>query len=206
MISSAETLLAGQNANLPSTTDSEPLIELDSTATDTISLSSSTTRPAFALLQLTVAGLPLLATSPATVLTVLATDAYKSVLEAQRKVCLAFLTSDAMSRSKSNLILSHFLSQPSPPPSKNFPPSLPCTFTSSNRSRCRVKDRSGRPMLLLPTTRTSTSPLSSFAGTNARAPPKKLSWTSVAWCLHPDAQTFSSQIATTSRHLLLQPG
>ena len=98
-ISSAETLLAGQNANLPSTTDPEPLIELDSTATDTISLSSSTTRPAFALLQLTVAGLPLLATSPATVLTVLATDAYKSVLEAQRKVCLAFLTSDAMSRS-----------------------------------------------------------------------------------------------------------
>ena len=100
VILSAETLLAGQNANLPSTTDSEPLIELDSTATDTISLSSSTTRPAFALLQLTVAGLPLLATSPATVLTVLATDAYKSVLEAQRKVCLAFLTSDAMSRSK----------------------------------------------------------------------------------------------------------
>ena len=63
-ISLAETLLAGQNANLPSTTDPEPLIELDSTATDTISLSSSTTRPAFALLQLTVAGLPLLAMSP----------------------------------------------------------------------------------------------------------------------------------------------
>ena len=100
VILSAETLLAGQNANLPSTTDPEPLIELDSMATDTISLSSSTTRPAFALLQLTVAGLPLLATSPATVLTVLATDAYKSVLEAQRKVCLAFLTSDAMSQSK----------------------------------------------------------------------------------------------------------
>ena len=99
-ILSAETLLAGQNANLPSTTDPEPLIELDSTATDTISLSSSTTRPAFALLQLTVAGLPLLATSPTTVLTVLATDTYKSVLEAQRKVCLAFLTSDAMSQSK----------------------------------------------------------------------------------------------------------
>ena len=99
-ISLAETLLAGQNANLPSTTDPEPLIELDSTAIDTISLSSSTTRPAFALLQLTVAGLPLLATSPATVLTVLATDAYKGVLEAQRKVCLAFLMSDAMSRSK----------------------------------------------------------------------------------------------------------
>ena len=35
-ILSAETLLAGQNANLPSTTDPEPLIELDSTATDTI--------------------------------------------------------------------------------------------------------------------------------------------------------------------------
>ena len=99
-ILSAETLLAGQNANLPSTTNPEPLIELDSMATNTISLSSSTTRPAFALLQLTVAGLPLLATSPATVLTVLATDAYKSVLEAQRKVCLAFLTSDAMSQSK----------------------------------------------------------------------------------------------------------
>ena len=31
VISSAETLLAGQNANLPSTTDPEPLIELDST-------------------------------------------------------------------------------------------------------------------------------------------------------------------------------
>ena len=97
-ISSAETLPVGQNTNLLSTTDPEPLIELDSTATDTISLSSSTTRPAFALLQPTVAGLPLLATSPATVLTVLATDAYKSVLEAQRKVCLAFLTSDAMRR------------------------------------------------------------------------------------------------------------
>ena len=99
-ISSTETLLAGQNANLPSTTDPEPLIELDSLATDTIISSRSTTRPAFALLQLTVAGLPLLATSPATVLTVLATDAYKSILEAQRKVCLAFLMSDAMSRTK----------------------------------------------------------------------------------------------------------
>ena len=100
VISSAETLLAGQNANLPSMINPEPLIELDSMATETISLSSSTTRPAFTLLQLTVAGLPLLVMLPATVLTVLATDAYKSVLEAQRKVCLAFLTSDAMSQSK----------------------------------------------------------------------------------------------------------
>ena len=99
-ISLAETLLAGQNANLPSTTDPEPLIELDSTATGSISLSSSTTRPAFALLQLSVAGLQLLAMSLATVLTVLDTNAYKSVLEAQRKVCLAFLMSDAMSWSK----------------------------------------------------------------------------------------------------------
>ena len=96
-ILSAETLLAGQNANLPSTTDPEPLIELDSTATETISLSSSTTRPAFALLQLTVAGLPLLATSPAAVFIALAADAYNSVLDAQHEVCLAFLTSDAMS-------------------------------------------------------------------------------------------------------------
>ena len=60
VISSAETLSAGQNANLPSTTDPEPLTETDSTATDTNSLSSPTTRPAFALLQLTVVGLPLL--------------------------------------------------------------------------------------------------------------------------------------------------
>ena len=97
MISSAETLSAGQNANLPSTTDPEPLTETDSTATDTNSLSSPTTRPAFALLQLTVAGLPLLATSPAAVLIALAADAYNGVLEAQHEVCLAFLTSDAMS-------------------------------------------------------------------------------------------------------------
>ena len=100
MISSAETLLAGQNANLPSTTDPEPLTEMDSTATDTNSLSSPTTRPAFALLQLTVAGLPLLAMSPTTVFTALATDTYKSVLEAQCKVRLAFLMSDEMSRTK----------------------------------------------------------------------------------------------------------
>ena len=96
-ISSAETLPVGQNTNLLSTTDPEPLTEMDSTATDTNSLSSPTTRPAFALLQLTVAGLPLLAMSPTTVFTALATDAYKSVLEAQCKVCLAFLMSDAMS-------------------------------------------------------------------------------------------------------------
>ena len=64
MLSSAETLSAGQTAKLSSTTDPEPLTETDSTATDTNSLSSPTTRPAFALLQLTVAGLPLLATSP----------------------------------------------------------------------------------------------------------------------------------------------
>ena len=96
-ISLAETLPVGQNTNLLSTTDPEPLTEMDSTATDTNSLSSPTTR--FALLQLTMARLPLLATSPAAVFTALATDAYKSVLEAQRKVCLAFLTSDAMSRS-----------------------------------------------------------------------------------------------------------
>ena len=141
-ISSAETLPVGQNTNLLSTTDPEPLTEMDSIATDTNSLSSYTTRPAFPLLQLTAAGLPLqlLATSPATVLTVLATDAYKSVLEAQRKACLAF-----------------FLSHP-PPPSKFFPPSLPCTFTAFNRSRGHVKDRSGCPMLLLPTTRTPTPP------------------------------------------------
>ena len=91
-ISSAETLPVGQNTNLLSTTDPEPLTEMDSIATDTNSLSSSTTRPAFPLLQLTAAELPLLTTSPATV------SAYKSVLEGQYKVCLAFLTSDAMSR------------------------------------------------------------------------------------------------------------
>ena len=100
VISSAETLSAGQNANLPSTTDPEPLTETDSTATDTNSLSSPTTRPAFALLQLTVAGLPLLATSPATAFTPLTAGSYKSVAESQRKICLAFLTSDAMSRTK----------------------------------------------------------------------------------------------------------
>ena len=97
-ISSAETLPVGQNTNLLSTTDPEPLTEMDSIATDTNSLSSSTTRPAFPLLQLTAAELPLLATSPATVSTALAADAYKSVLEGQYKVCLAFLTSDAMNR------------------------------------------------------------------------------------------------------------
>ena len=97
-ISSAETLPVGQNTNLLSTTDPEPLTEMDSIATDTNSLSSSTTRPAFPLLQLTAAELPLLATSPATVSTALAADAYKSVLEGQYKVCLAFLTSDAMRR------------------------------------------------------------------------------------------------------------
>ena len=97
-ISSAETLPVGQNRNLLSTTDPEPLTEMDSIATDTNSLSSSTTRPAFPLLQLTAAELPLLATSPATVSTALAADADKSVLEGQYKVCLAFLTSDAMSR------------------------------------------------------------------------------------------------------------
>ena len=97
-ISLAEILLVGQNTNLLSTTDPEPLTEMDSIATDTNSLSSSTTRPAFPLLQLTAAELPLLATSPATVSTALAADAYKSVLEGQYKVCLAFLTSDAMSR------------------------------------------------------------------------------------------------------------
>ena len=97
-ISSAETLPVGQNTNLLSTTDPEPLTEMDSIATDTNSLSSSTTRPAFPLLQLTAAELPLLATSPATVSTALAADADKSVLEGQYKVCLAFLTSDAMSR------------------------------------------------------------------------------------------------------------
>ena len=96
-ISSAETLPVGQNTNLLSTTDPEPLTEMDSIATDTNSLSSSTTRPALALLQLTVAGLPLLATSPAAVFIALAADAYNSVLEAQHEVCLAFLTSDAMS-------------------------------------------------------------------------------------------------------------
>ena len=72
-ISLAETLLAGQNANLPSTTYPEPLTEIDSAATDT---NTSTAGPAFALLQLTVAGLPLLATSPATVFTALAANAY----------------------------------------------------------------------------------------------------------------------------------
>ena len=97
-ISSAETLPVGQNTNLLSTTDPEPLTEMDSIATDTNSLSSSTTRPAFPLLQLTAAELPLLATSPAAVSTALAASAYKSVLEGQYKVCLAFLTSDAMSR------------------------------------------------------------------------------------------------------------
>ena len=97
-ISSAETLPVGQNTNLLSTTDPEPLTEMDSIATDTNSLSSSTTRPAFPLLQLTAAELPLLATSPATISTALAADAYKSILEGQYKVCLAFLTSDAMSR------------------------------------------------------------------------------------------------------------
>ena len=97
-ISSAETLPVGQNTNLLSTTDPEPLTEMDSITTDTNSLSSSTTRPAFPLLQLTAAELPLLATSPATVSTALAADADKSVLEGQYKVCLAFLTSDAMSR------------------------------------------------------------------------------------------------------------
>ena len=46
-------------------------------------------------------GIPsLLARSPTTVFTALAVNAYKSVLEAQRKLCLAFLTSDAMSRTK----------------------------------------------------------------------------------------------------------
>ena len=99
-ISSAETLPVGQNTNLLSTTDPEPLTEMDSIATDTNSLSSSTTRPAFPLLQLTAAELPLLATSPTTVSTALAADADKSVLEGQYKVCLAFLTSDAMSQSK----------------------------------------------------------------------------------------------------------
>ena len=93
-------LSAGRNANLPFTTDPEPPTEMDSTATDTNALSSSTARPAFALHQLTVAGLPLLATSPATVFTALAANAYNSVLEAQHKVCLAFLMSDAMSRTK----------------------------------------------------------------------------------------------------------
>ena len=98
-ISSAETSSAGQNANLPSTADPEPLTEMDSTATDN-TLSSSTARPAFARLQLTVAGLPLLATSPATAFTPLAAGSYKSVAESQRKIYLAFLTSDAMSWTK----------------------------------------------------------------------------------------------------------
>ena len=88
----AETFSASQNANLPSTTYPEPLTEMDSTATDN-TLSSSTTRLAFARIQLTVAGLPLLATSPATVFTALAADAYKSVLDAQRKVRLALRSS-----------------------------------------------------------------------------------------------------------------
>ena len=73
---------------------------MDLTATDTNTLTSSTARLASTLHQLTVAGLPLLATSPATVFTALAADAYKSVLDAQRKVRLAFLMSDAKSRTK----------------------------------------------------------------------------------------------------------
>ena len=52
MISSAETLLAGQNANLPSTNDPEPPTDTDSTAIDINTLS----KPALALLQPTVAG------------------------------------------------------------------------------------------------------------------------------------------------------
>ena len=78
---------------------------------------------------------------------------------------------------KSKLILSHFLSQPSPPPSKIFPPSLPCTFTSSNRSRYASKTgQDALCQVLLSTTRTPASPFkSSFTGTNARAPPKQLS-------------------------------
>ena len=46
-ISSAETLPVGQNTNLLSTTDPEPLTEMDSIATDTNSLSSQSCQQTF---------------------------------------------------------------------------------------------------------------------------------------------------------------
>ena len=47
---------ADQTANLPSMANPEPLTETDSMATDTNTLSGSTAKPSFSLLQPTVAG------------------------------------------------------------------------------------------------------------------------------------------------------
>ena len=55
-ISSAETLLADKNANLPSISDPEPPREMDSMAAETNTLSGSTAKPVFALHQPIVAG------------------------------------------------------------------------------------------------------------------------------------------------------
>ena len=69
------------------------------------------------LAMVAASGIPsLLARSPTTVFTALAVNAYKSVLEAQRKLCLAFLTSDEScdesDRNITSSCLSLFLNHP----------------------------------------------------------------------------------------------
>ena len=155
-------------------------------------------------------GIPsLLARSPTTVFTALAVNAYKSVLEAQRKLCLAFLTSDdSCDESDKNLTsscLTFFLSHPSLPLNFFLPPfpvHLPPLTASVDAPKTGQDDLcySCRP----PGSRHP--PLKLCQRQCSRSAKKQLSWTSVARCLYPDAQTSSSQIATTLRHLLLQPG